>query len=46
MKNYIKENNKKDNDIKDRINILKVNDPIVDSINELDNTIKEIIEQK
>ena len=29
MKNYIKENNKKDNDIKDRINILKVNDPIV-----------------
>ena len=29
MKNYIKENNKKDNDIKDRINILKVNDPVI-----------------
>ena len=29
MKNYIKENTKKDNDIKERINILKVNDPIV-----------------
>ena len=27
MKNYIKENNKKDNDIKDKLNILKVNDP-------------------
>ena len=29
MKNYIKENFKKDNDIKERTNILKVNDPVV-----------------
>ncbi len=29
MKNYIKENTKKDNDIKERINILKVNDPVI-----------------
>ena len=28
MKNVIKENNKKDNNIKERTNILKVNDPM------------------
>ena len=29
MKNYIKENAKKNNDINERINILKVNDPVL-----------------
>ena len=35
MKNYIKENIKKDNDIKERINILKVNDPVILSENKI-----------
>ena len=29
MKNIIKENNKRDNNIKDWTNILKINDPII-----------------
>jgi len=39
MKNYIKENNKKDNDIKERINILKVNDPVVLSEDKIKNDL-------
>ena len=39
MKNYIKENTKKDNDIKERINILKVNDPVILSEDKVKNDL-------